>query len=64
VRVLGDGPALALRTAASALLLVALGWLATRHWEARGGLAVAALALSGVTAVHVYGLVLVLAGEV
>jgi hypothetical protein len=62
--VLGDGPALAARTVLSGLLLVALGWLATRHWEARGGLAVAALALTGVTAVHVYGLVLVVTGAV
>jgi hypothetical protein len=62
--VLGDGPALAVRTVLSGLLLVALAWLATRHWEARGGLAVAAVALTGVTAVHLYGLVLVLTGTV
>jgi hypothetical protein len=60
MRALGEGPALALRTVLSAAFLVGLGWLATRHWEARGGLALVAVALAGVTAVHVYGLLLVL----
>jgi hypothetical protein len=61
---LGEGPALALRAVLSAAFVVSLGWLAGRHWEARGGLAFAAAALAGVTAVHAYGLVLVLTGTV
>jgi hypothetical protein len=61
---LGEGPALALRTLLSAVFVLSLGWLARRHWEARGGLAFAAVALAGVTAVHVYGLLLVLTGSV
>lgn len=57
---LGDGPALVLRAALSATFVVLLAWLARRHWEARGGMLVAATALAGVTAVHAYGLSLLL----
>lgn len=59
---LGDGPALVLRGALSAAFVVLLAWLARRHWEARGGMLVAATALAGVTAVHAYGLSLLLGG--
>jgi hypothetical protein len=57
---LGDGPGLFVRTLLSASFVVALAWLARRHWEARAGLAVAAVALAGITVVHAYGLWLTL----
>jgi hypothetical protein len=57
---LGEGPGLALRTVLSVLFVLSLGWLATRHWEARGGLVLAGAGLLAVTGVHLYGAVLVL----
>ena len=51
----GDGPALTMRAMLSASLIVLLTWLATRHWEARLGMLLAAVALGGVTLLHVYG---------
>jgi hypothetical protein len=55
----GEGGGLVLRAVASAGFVVALAWLARRHWEARAGLAVAAAALGAITVVHAYGVLLV-----
>lgn len=53
----GEGWGLTLRTVFSGALVVLLGALARRYWEARFGLAVAGLILTLVTVVH--GVVLV-----
>jgi hypothetical protein len=56
----GEGAGLLLRAVSSAAFVLALAWLARRHWEARAGLGVAAAALAAITVVHAYGVLLVL----
>ena len=60
LRAFGDGPGLVMRTVLSATLVLLLTWLARRHWEARAGMLVAAVALAGITSLHLFGVVVVL----
>lgn len=53
---LGDGPALTLRAAWSAALVVALTWLAERRSAVRPTLVLVLLVLGAVTLVHAYAL--------
>lgn len=53
---LGDGPGLTLRALASVLGFVLLGWLADRHWQARGGLLILLVVFTGLTLIHLEAL--------
>jgi hypothetical protein len=53
---MGDGAGLTVRAAGSVLGIVLLGWLADRHWEARGGLLVVLAVFAGLTLVHLEAL--------